>query len=230
VNQLLVVYLFFSASVKAILLPPLRQPLRPYTITTSTKAAFAKLPQNPIRDRIINDKRGLARDGNQFTLHLTNGHQVKLVSKPGPPFEEDKAELSYQGKLPYLHKYLLQVGQWESSICLLIDERTGTIDTLQSYPSSSLGLQRLAVMFQEYPMEYGLNGVDIYTVQSGRVHRQFRFKQGKWVPYGLAWLNDRSFILKCLPIAVEEKINSTADKQRIIKHDTQFFYLQVTCK
>jgi hypothetical protein len=224
------VFLLFSASAKAILLPPPRQPLRPYTITTSTKDAFAKLPQNPTRDRIINDKRGLTRVGNRFTLQLTNGHQVKLVSKPGPQFEEDKAELSYQGKLPYLHKYVLQVGQWESSVWLLVDQHTGAIDTLQSYPNSSPGLQRLAVMFQNYPMEYGLNGVDIYTVQSGRVHRQFRFEQGKWVPYGLAWLDDRSFILKCLPIAEEEKINSNADKQRVIKRDTQFFYLQVTCK
>jgi hypothetical protein len=229
-NQLLVVFLLFSASAKAIVWPPPGQPLRPYTITTSTKAAYAKLPQNPIRDRVINDKHGLTRVGNRFTLQLTNGHQVKLVSKPGRQFEVDMAELSYQGKLPHLHKYLLQVAQWESAICLLVDQRTGTIDTLQSYPNSSPRLQRLAVMFRNYPMEYGLNGVDIYTVQAGRVHRQFRIEQGKWIPYGLAWLDDRSFILKCLPIAAEEKINSIADKQRITKRDIPFFYLQVTCK
>jgi hypothetical protein len=101
----------------------------------------------------------------------------------GKRLEEDKAELSCQGKLPYLHKYLVQVGQWENSICLLLGQRTGAIDTLLDYPTSSLGLLQLAVMFQEYPMEYGRNGVAVYAVKSGVVHRQFWIALAKWVPY-----------------------------------------------
>lgn len=229
-NQLVVALLFLSVPAHTLVGFPPSHPLRPYTVITSTKAAFAKLPSNPARDQIVEDTRGLTRKGTRFTLQLTTGKQLQLVSKPGPQFEVDMAELSYLGKLPYLHKYCVQVSQWESSIFLLIDQRTGAIDTLQGYPNSSPTLQRLAVAFQTYPMGDGLNGVDVYTVQQSRVQRLFQLEQAKWIPYGLRWRDNRTFILKCLPVAVEAKLNSTADRQRVLKRDTQFFYLQVSCK
>ena len=106
-NQLVAAFLFFSVPARVIVVSPPSRPLRPYTITTSTKSALAKLPSNPVRNQIVKDKRGLLRKGTRLTLQLTNGHQVRLTSKPGPQFEVDMAEVSYQGKLPYLHKYFL---------------------------------------------------------------------------------------------------------------------------
>jgi len=202
-------------------------PRRPYTITAATKAEFDRLKKTPETDLVNPDRQGLTRKGDWFFLRLAGGRQRKLLSKPGSKFEGDIAEITYLGKLPYLQKYLLQVMQWESSIFLLVDQTNGRIDTLQGVPEPSPTVQRLAVTY-EYLTDVG--GVEVYTVGQGRLKKAFRMEQEKWWSYGLAWVDDRTFILKCLPIAEANRANSTAELNRLLKTTKKYFYLRITSR
>lgn len=50
------------------------------------------------------------------------------------------------------------------------------------------------------------------------------------MPYGLAWKDDKTILLKCLATSEEDKINSTAAQVALLKQNTKFFYLRVDIK
>ncbi|MFD2717254.1 hypothetical protein ACFST9_00905 [Hymenobacter monticola] len=117
-----------------------------YTISTATKTAFSQAQQANHKRLTILDKTGFTQRGNRITLKTGNSKTVQLLSKPVAQYEEEGAELSYQGKLTYLRKYVLQVVYYESSACLLIDQTSGRIDTLQNIPTPSPTVRRVAAV------------------------------------------------------------------------------------
>ena len=113
-----------------------------------------------------------------------------------------------RGKLAHLHKYLLRVLYYEGSAYLLVDETTGAIDTLQGPPIPSPKRGFVAALFQGHPFEGAPNGVEVFQASAPRLRRKVTIAQGKWVPYELAWVDEHSLLIKCLPLAVEEAIDS----------------------
>lgn len=208
-----------------------RTPARlPYTVANTTAAAFARLPHAPTSSRLVADKQGLTRSGNTFVLRLATGRTKRLLSKPSRTYEMDVAELSYLGKLPSLHKYVLHVQLWESSRILLVDQQTGAIDSLQSVPSMSPKLGFAAAIFQGYPYEGADNGVEVFQVAAPRLRRKFTIAQEQWLPYDVAWVDERSFIVKCLPVAVQELVESGKLSKKALQSNSKFFYLRVTMR
>lgn len=208
-----------------------RSPARlPYTITASTAAAFAQVQTHATPTIVATDKQGFTRSGNTFGLRLTSGRHVQLRSKPLPKYEERTAELSYLGKLPRLHKYVLHLLYYEGAAILLVDQTTGRIDTLKGPPLLSPQAGFVAATFQGYPYEGAPNGVEVFHVAASRLHHTFTLSQEKWLPYELAWVDERSFLLKCLPIAVEEAIESGKLPKKTRQNSQQFTYLRITMR
>lgn len=207
--------------------PPTRQP---YTVAITTAAAFAQPPRLPANSGLITDKQGFTRSGDAFLLQLTNGHRKRLLRKPGRTHEEDVAELSYLGILPCLHKYVLHVLFWEASRILLVDQQTGAIDSLQAVPTLSPKVGFVATTFQGYPYKGAPNGVEVFQVATSHVRRKFTIAQEQWLPYGLAWVDEHSFIVKCLPLAVQELVESGKLSKKVLQNSPRFFYLRVTMR
>lgn len=202
----------------------------PYCITTATAALFAQAQGLPVPSGIVSDKQGFTRSGETFALRLTTGRRLRLVSKPSATFEEETAELSYMGKLAHLHKYVLHVLYYEGSAYLLVDETTGVIDTLQGPPMPSPKRGVMAALYQGYPFEGAPNGVEVFQVAAPRMRRKFTIAQGKWVPYKLAWVDEHSFLIKCLPVAVEEAIDNGKLPEETRQNSQKFTYLRVTMR
>ncbi|MBF9239450.1 hypothetical protein I2I05_18805 [Hymenobacter sp. BT683] len=203
---------------------------RPYRITTTTAALFAQAQARPAPASIVSDKQGFTRSGETFTLRLTKGRRLRLVSKPTAAFEEESAELTYVGKLAHLPKYVLHVLYYEGSAYLLVDETTGVIDTLQGPPVPSPKRGAVAALYQGYPFEGALNGVEVFQVAAPHLRRKFSIAQGKWVPYELAWVDERNFLIKCLPVAVEEAIDRGKLPEKTRQNSQKFTYLRVTMR
>lgn len=206
---------------------PARQP---YTVVATTAAAFAQLPHQPANGRIVTDKQGFSRSGDTFVLRLTTGRSKRLLSKPGRTHEGDIAELSYLGKLPSLHKYVLHLLLWEDSRILLVDQRTGAIDSLQGIPILSPKASFVAATYQGYPYDGAYNGVEVFQVAASHLPRKFKIAQEKWIPHGLAWVDERSFIVKCLPLAEEEFAESSKLSKKALQNSLKFSYLRVTMR
>lgn len=211
--------------------PAPRSPARlPYTVTATTATAFAQVQARTIPTRMAADKQGFTRSGNTFGLRLTNGRRVQLRSKLRATYEEEAAELSYLGKLPRLHKYVLHLLYYEGAAILLVDQTTGSIDTLKGPPMLSPQAGLVAATFQGYPYEGAPNGVEVFQVATSRLHRTFTIAQDRWLPYELVWVDEHSFILKCLPIAVAEAIESGKLPKKTRQNSQQFTYLRVTIR
>ncbi|MBF9237371.1 hypothetical protein I2I05_08165 [Hymenobacter sp. BT683] len=161
-------------------------------------------------------------------LKLANNTTKVLTSKPSA-FEEETNELSYVGKIDALHKYVLHAGHYEGATYLLVDRKTGKLDTLQGAPVGSPALKRLAALYQGYPYEGAPNGVEVYRNLGGKLQKSFTIAQLKWLPEGIAWVSDDLFLLKILPmseVAKNEKLNrplTAAERKK-----QQYAYLRVT--
>jgi hypothetical protein len=100
-----------------------------------------------------------------------------LVSKPRQQFDELAAEVSYVGKFPGLHKYVLQLGYYESTVFLLADLATGTVNTLQGRPAPSPKRGLVATLYQRYPFEAAPKGIEVFEVAAGHLRRRFAIAQ-----------------------------------------------------
>jgi len=201
-------------------------PAKLYTVTNARKADFLAAQQAHPAPAISPDKTGFQQKGTALSLRLTTGQQVVFKSKPVLTFEEDGEELTYAGKLPTLKKYVLHASYYESSAYFLVDQTTGRVDTLRDAPIPNPGNTRLAATFHGYPYEGVPNGVDIYTIHNGRLRKELKIEQQKWLPYNLAWTSDNAFILQCLPIAEADKINNQTELNRALA--AKAFYLRVS--
>lgn len=206
--------------------PAARPPAKPYTVTNARQADFLAARQAHPAPALSPDKTGFQQKGTTLSLRLTNGRQVVFQSKPIATFEENGEEITYAGKLPQLHKYVLHASYYESAAYFLVDQTTGRVDTLRDMPIPNPGHTRLAATFQGYPYEGVPNGLDIYTIQNGRLRREFNIEQLKWLPYDLAWTSDNALILQCLPLAEADKITSPATQTRVLA--AKAFYLRVS--
>ena len=203
---------------------------QPYTVVPTTAAAFAQLARQPATGGLVTNKQGFTRSGDTFVLRLATGRSKRLLSKPGRTHEGDVAELSYLGKLPRLHKYVLQVLFYEEARILLVDQQTAAVDSLQDIPLLSPEAGFAAATFQGYPYEGALNGVEVFQVATPRLRRRFTLAQAHWLPYGLAWVDERSFIVKCLPLATQEAVESGKLAKKVLQNSARFSYLRVTIR
>ncbi|MGI4875702.1 MAG: hypothetical protein ACRYFX_31485 [Janthinobacterium lividum] len=199
-----------------------------YAVTPARMADFARFKVLNSKEVVSTDKKGFTKAGDKIYLRLDDGRKIKLINKPVAKFEEKGEEITYIGKLTYSRKYVLNVLYYEAGATLLIDQATGHIDKVQDIPLPSPGVKKLAALFQGYPYEGATNGVDVYTITAGKLQKIFTFESEKWIVNEMAWVNDNSFIMKCLSFADAEKIEASGGVGKLPENSKKFFYQRVT--
>ncbi|RYZ47217.1 MAG: hypothetical protein EOP49_22010, partial [Sphingobacteriales bacterium] len=77
------------------------------------------------------------KTGTTLKLSIANGSAVSLTDNTGTPHDEDRVTNKYIGQDTVLNRYVVEQKLYESRRYLLIDKKSGSLDTLPGLPYSS---------------------------------------------------------------------------------------------
>ncbi|MFV0531546.1 MAG: hypothetical protein ACK5MD_08915 [Flavobacteriales bacterium] len=136
-------------------------------------------------------------------IKTQKGIQV-FKNNVGIPYDEDIKTYSYQGYLEKIKKHIIGIDYYESGEFLLIDNKTGKIDTIPGKPYPSLDLKYLAC-FSLNPYEND-NKLFIYKISSNKIkkNQELSLDNDKF-PLEIMWAFEDEIFIKLEDINSKNK-------------------------
>ena len=138
---------------------------------------------------------GVRRDGDRLLLKPANGPEVVLKNVDADSYEEFR-KYRYWGELPTAHQWVLELGLYEGSATLLVDQRTGAKKYVWGTPAVSPDGHHVFTASGDLGAGYNPNGVQLYRVGPDSLTLVGERKMTKKEPYTGRWLNEHAVVLE----------------------------------
>jgi hypothetical protein len=180
------------------------------------KKAFTARKKNISRQTDYRKKNGI------LTLPLANGKKVVFKDNKGVPYDEDRKSCHYLGQVNVLGAYLVKQNLYESTEYILINRKSGRMDTLAGKPDISPdGKTLFNTLYNPYEEHADVSppSQDIYlsVITLGKISKPYRISYNKMMITGYAWETNSTLVI-CYKLKEEDKANEVRyARLRLIK-------------
>ena len=168
---------------------------------SNSKYTISRIDEKEFVDNKIKYKDGFVVDSlfspkvNEITSIKTSLKSINFKDKAhvsDPSFEEYKCI----GLFPKIGKYVLKFSQYEFSSYLIIDYKTGSIDTLFSRPHLSPNCKYLVSYDFDPYGDFMQSNIQVYFAKVGGLKSVFDISVVSWVAIDLFWKTDNMILVK----------------------------------
>jgi hypothetical protein len=114
-----------------------------------------------------------------------------LTLQDKSPDTEHAVLYHYIAFVPELKLHVIHIQRWEGSQFLAIDHESGRSAEIIGYPVASPDQRRFAAVSMDLFASFSPNGVELWRIEDGRLHREARFDTD-WGPTNAKWRNPES--------------------------------------
>lgn len=107
---------------------------------------------------------------------------------------DQSIQYHYIAFLPELKLHIVHAQHWEGSQFLAIHHETGRSADIIGYPVASPDRQRFAAVSMDLLAGFSPNGVELWRIEGGRLHREARFDTD-WGPANAKWRSADSLVV-----------------------------------
>lgn len=163
------------------------------------------------RKKTISRQADYPKKNGILTLPLVTGKKVIFKDNKGVPYDEDRKSYRYLGQIDVLSAYLVEQNLFESTEYILINKKTGRMDTLGGMPDISHDGKTLFNTFYnpyEEHADVSPPSQDIYlsVITQGKIGKPFRISYNKMMITDYAWETNSTVVI-CYKLREEDKDN-----------------------
>lgn len=173
-------------------------------LNSITESEYKEL-STKIKSVKINKNTDCIKQSNKLTLPLDNGNSKVLHDKKSTN-EIDDASYSFIGNIESLNQYVVNVSYYETSECLLIDQKTGDETKVWGEPIISPDLKHLFSYSDALGYDVMPNGIQMWKYEGGKLKLDWELKSEEWKPQSIEWLDNSTLIFtKIIPKEFSQK-------------------------
>ena len=163
------------------------------------------------RKKAISRQADYIKKNGILTLPLGTGKKVIFKDNKGVPYDEDRKSYRYLGQVNVLGAYLVEQNLFESTEYILIDKKTGRVNTLAGEPDISPdGKTLFNTLYNPYEEHADISppSQDIYlsVITQGKISKPYRISYNKMMITGYAWETNSTVVI-CYKLREEDKDN-----------------------